>query len=78
MATVVQIIATNENDPHFEANMVNNDWHAMYFIDAPRTVCGVQLEGDDGYAPGPEKSGRVTCEACRIALDQIQSIKRWR
>lgn len=80
MAKIVQIVATNADHADFEKELVDSgDWHAMMTAgDACRTVCGVQLEGDDGYHSGPERKGRVTCQVCRAILEDIQSIKRWR
>lgn len=80
MATVVQIVATDADHPYFDADLTcSEDWHAVTVAgDTYRTVCGVQLEGNDGYAPDNRKQGRVTCEMCRLILEDIQSIKRWR
>ena len=78
MADVVQVIATDRNHPDFEEGIVNGDWHATLCVDAVRTVCGIQLEGDDGYGPSDSKQGKVTCPLCRSILGQVQNIKRWR
>lgn len=77
MAKVFQIIATSSEGLAEEA-VQNGTWHAAISSDAPRTVCGIQLEGDDGIASGPDKEGKVTCQTCRKLIDQIQSIKNWR
>jgi hypothetical protein len=79
MARVFQIVATNQQDSHFEKDIVDSgEWHAGISYDAPRTICGIQLEGDDGYAQGPEKSGRVTCQTCRTIIEQVQRIRAWK
>lgn len=78
MAKVIQIIATDRRNPYFEPQTVTDDWHAVSSIDAPRTVCGYQLEGDDGTGPGPEREGRVTCPTCRKIIEEIQAIEGWR
>ena len=80
MAKIVQIEATNPNDRNFEPTIVEADeWHAIMSAGGCiRTVCGIQLEGDDGYHSGPERKGRVTCQMCRSILEDIQSIKGWR
>ena len=79
MATVVKIITIDNNNRHFESHLVDGTWHAIIsYGDAIRTVCGVQLEGDDGYGPGPEKQGAVTCQGCRAIIGEIQKIKGWK
>lgn len=80
MAKIVQIEATNPDDKHYEAQLVEADeWHAITSAGpCIRTVCGIQLEGDDGYHSGDERQGRVTCRTCRSILTDIQAIKRWR
>ena len=80
MAKIVQIVATDPDNPNFEADLAEaGTWHAIATAgDAVRTVCGVQLEGDDGYGPGDDKEGKVTCQLCRSILADIQAIKGWR
>ncbi len=77
MATVFQMVATNEAGGS-ESFVADGEWHAGISVDDPRTVCGIQCNGEDGYEPGPEKKGRVTCKVCRNILNQIQSIKGWK
>lgn len=78
MAKVVQIIATDEKHPHFEPGIINKNWHAVvcYGI-GPRTVCGIQLEGEDGYIGGETQDRRVTCLQCRGIIREIQAIRNW-
>ena len=79
MADVFQIIAVDIEHPWFEPDLVENGfWHAAYSIDDPRTICGIQLVGEDGISAGPTKKGKVTCPTCRNIIAQIQSIKNWR
>lgn len=78
MAEVLRLVATDRGNPGFDEHLIDGSWHATYIPDAWRTVCGVQLEGDDGIGPGSSKQGRVTCDQCRNILEQIQSIKSWR
>lgn len=79
MAKVVQIITTDSSHSHYEPDIIEGDWHAtMGCCDAHRTVCGIQLEGDDGYGPSDEREGKVTCPICRNIIEEIQQIKRWR
>lgn len=80
MATVFQMIVSNKNARHHYAavSVVDEKWHAAFSVGSPKTVCGIQLEGDDGVVSGPEKEGRVTCPTCRAVIEQIQNIKNWR
>lgn len=79
MARVFQIVAIDRQHKHFEANIVDaGEWHIGILIDGPRTACGIQLDGDDGYSAGPEKSGRVTCNTCRALIEQVQRIRAWK
>ena len=78
MAKIVQMIATDPSHKHFEKDQVSELWHAVIGdADAIRTVCGIQLEGDDGASGGEEKEGRVTCLTCRRLIGEIQKIKNW-
>ena len=78
MASVIQLIETDA-DARIDGGLVEEaEWHAMYSVGDPTTVCGVQLMGEDGIAPGPERQGRVTCGTCRQIIEQIQAIKDWR
>ena len=76
MAKVFQIIQIND-DKHFESALVNGAWHFGIHSDAARTVCGIQLEGDDGIAAGPERDGTVTCLLCREVISQIKALDKW-
>lgn len=80
VAEVFQIVATNTEDRHFEPDLVlSGAWHAATSAGAGiRTICGIQLEGDDGYSGGPTKQGRVTCNRCRALIADIQAIKNWK
>ncbi len=78
MARVFQIIATNSEHDHFEESLIDDDWHVAIEGDALRTACGIQLEGDDGYAGGPDKNGYVTCKLCINLIEQFKSIRKWR
>ena len=78
MAKVIQIVATDATHRHFEKECVQSgEWHAAVSVDAPRTVCGIQVDGDDGYAAGAEKEGKVTCQTCKSYLRQIKAIRNW-
>lgn len=76
MAQILQIVETDQHHEHFEPAVINDDWHALIFGD--RTVCGMQLDGADGYGPGPITTGFVTCPLCGTIIDHIQAIRNWR
>lgn len=79
MADVFQIIATDKDHEWYDESLVESgEWHAGYSIDDPRTVCGIQLMGEDGIAPGPIKKGKVTCPVCIAVMTQIKAIKNWK
>lgn len=71
VATIFQIIKA------FDNGLVDGEWHTYVMFPYPHTVCGIQLEGEDGVVAGPEYQGRVTCSTCRRILEEIQSIKKW-
>ena len=72
MAKVIQIIESDEDA------LVDGKWHAALIYPYPHTICGVQLEGEDGVVPSDEKDGKVTCTGCRTIIEEIQQIKNWR
>ena len=76
MAKVFQMIAINENDKHFEAQVVNGDWHTAIVGD--RTLCGLQTESDDGYSPGEAAEGIVTCAHCLFIIERVKAIRNWK
>ncbi len=75
MAQVFQMIATDENDPYFDASIVNGDYHAKISYAGPRTVCGFQLDGDDGVAGGKPIKGFITCSGCLSIVREIKSMR---
>lgn len=78
MADIFQFVSTDEDDNHYDEILVDEGhWHASYFSDCVRSLCGMQCDGDDGYAPGPKRKGRVTCPSCRDHIKQIRAIKNW-
>lgn len=59
MANVFQVIAKDKEDRWFDKDLVDSgDWHAKMSIDDPRTVCGIQLVGEDDIAQGAIKEGK--------------------
>jgi hypothetical protein len=77
MANVFQIIATDKYHPSFETDIVNVDYHAEISTAGPRTVCGIQLDGEDGVAAGPTKAGPVTCPLCHSIIKEIKAMRKW-
>lgn len=82
MANVFQIVrnedASETEMRYFDESLVAESWHASVSVSHPMTLCGIQLEGEDGVMAGPSKSGRVTCAVCRAYLEQVQSIRNWK
>ena len=77
MARVFQIIATDAEHEHFEPQILDSGWHSGIVHDDFRTVCGIQMAGEDGYCAGDEVEGRVTCPICRLIIGQIKKIRSW-
>jgi hypothetical protein len=77
MAQVFQFVATGEDVPHADLSMIDGSWHVAEPIES-RSLCGIQMDGDDGYAPGENKNGRVTCHHCRKIIETVQQIEDWR
>ena len=77
MAQVFQLIATDRNHRHFEEVLADDTWHVSLRRGDGRTLCGVQMDGEDGIGPGPCKNGPVTCPICRGTIEEIQAIKDW-
>lgn len=75
---VFQMVATDKKNSSFEPNTINDDFHAEISLGGPRTVCGIQLNGDDGVAPGSDEGGFVTCPQCAYIIEEIQGMKNWR
>lgn len=80
MATVFQLVLSGERTlAPVDHDLVNvGHWHVGISTSHPITLCGIQLEGEDGITVGPEKEGRVTCPICRRVIEQVQSIKNWK
>jgi hypothetical protein len=77
MAQVFQFVATGEDVPHADLSVVGGGvWHVAGPIDN-HSLCGTQMDGDDGYMPGPAKSGRVTCWQCREIIAAVKKIRGW-
>ncbi len=78
MARVFQMVITNKNEPFFERETVDGSFHVEISYAGPRTLCGIQLDGDDGIAAGPEIQGRVTCFGCLSIISEIKKLRKWR
>ena len=74
MARVIQIIEAESVDE----NLVNGAWHSAVSYPYPHTVCGVQLEGEDGVKASPEIEGRVTCRVCISVITEIKALRKWK
>jgi len=70
---VFQLIATNPEDLHFEINLIDDTYHAAITI-THRTVCGVQLDGDDGIGAENTVDGEVTCRVCKSIIEEIKAM----
>lgn len=77
MANVFQIIASDKDHPSFEPDLILADYHVEIGTAGARTVCGIQLEGEDGVTAGPIKVGPVTCPICRNIIKEIKAIRKW-
>lgn len=77
MARVYQLIKSEEEHERFEPGLVNGDWHAP-IAHTGTTVCGVQLDGDDGITTGPIKDGPITCPTCLAIVSEIKAIREYR
>lgn len=77
MAKVIQIIPSGEINKHFEPDLIDGLWHVVVATAGPRTLCGIQLDGDDGIMGGEEQVGRVTCQTCRNLIKEVKAIRNW-
>ena len=77
MAKVLKLIATDIDNRHFESGLIDGKWHGVMRYPELRTICGVQLDGDDGIGATEQREGRVTCPLCRGMLRELQAIKNW-
>ncbi len=69
---VVQIVTLDSDDPYYEANIVTDHWHGVLSYAGPRTICGIQLDNEDGYGPSPsQKDKPVTCPHCITIINEI-------
>lgn len=73
MARVITIIEHDEGE-----HIVNGLWHAVVSYPYPCTVCGQQLEGEDGCVTSEEVDGIVTCPVCARVIEEVQAIRNWR
>lgn len=74
MAKVVKFVPTNEETTWGNSlNLLNNDTHAT---SGERTLCGVQLDGDDGIKP-LFFDCHVTCEICIGIIKDVKKLRRW-
>lgn len=72
MAKIFQIVESEDD------SLLNEWWHVAVSYPWAHTVCGVQLEGDDGVVAGKEKNGIATCPVCIGIIEEIKAIRNWR
>ena len=72
---VFKFVATDENDKHFEPEIVKY-FHAG--LDGERSLCGIQCNGDDGYAPDNDVEGYVTCPECLKIIVCVKKMRNWK
>lgn len=77
MAEVFTLIATDIEDLYFDENLIDGTYHVAINHAAPRTACGIQLDGDDGIARGYTVSGKITCQSCALVVREIKAIRDW-
>lgn len=72
MARIIQIIRADDE------SIITEEWHAVKAFPYNSTVCGLQLEGEDGVETSKEISGVVTCGTCYRIIEEIKSIRGWK
>jgi len=77
MARVFQMIATDRDHECFEPPLIDGTYHVEAKYHGPRTLCGIQLDGDDGVAGGEVIEGPVTCRGCLLLIREIKAIKKY-
>jgi len=75
MAKVLQIESVGNA---VDENYVNGAWHAVLAYPYPHTVCGIQLEGEDGVIASKEVDGVVTCNVCIGIISETKAIRKWK
>jgi hypothetical protein len=73
---VFQMIAVDNANRRFEKNTVESGFHAA--VAAEFTLCGIQCSGDDGYMPGDEVDGYVTCPLCFSIIEGVKKMRNWK
>jgi hypothetical protein len=71
---VFQMIATDRDHLYFEEAMIDGTYHVEVSHAGPRTLCGIQLDGDDGVAGGQRIEGKVTCLGCLSVIRDIKAM----
>lgn len=69
---VFQFVAVEKKHKHFEPEVVDGHFHVA--LDGEFTLCGIQCVGEDGYAPGNDVDGVVTCAACLKVINRVKEI----
>lgn len=72
LTVVVQIVTLDSDAKYYESNIITDHWHGILSYSGPRTICGIQLDNEDGYGPGvPQMASRVTCSHCITIINEI-------
>jgi predicted Fe-S protein YdhL (DUF1289 family) len=74
MMRVFQMIATDKNHEYFESALIDGAYHVAVQYAGPRTLCGIQLDGEDGVADGEVIEGKVTCRGCFLLIEEIKAM----
>lgn len=77
MARVFRMIATDRDHDYFEPSLIDGTYHVATIYGGPRTLCGIQLDGDDGVDGGEEVEGPVTCHGCLLLIREIKAIENY-
>jgi len=60
------------------SELINDDLHTSISYTESQTLCGIQLDAEDGIKPGECINGPVTCAICLSIIEEIKSIRKWR
>ena len=77
MAQVFQMIAIDRDHLHFEPDIVDETYHVAVEYSGSRTLCGIQLDGEDGVAGGEVIEGPVTCRGCLLLIREVKAIRNY-
>jgi hypothetical protein len=67
---VFKFKATDRTNKHFDDSIVD-DGRTHAALNGERTLCGIQMDGDDGYTPGEFVNEELTCALCLRVVDAV-------